>query len=39
MYERYTLEFVRVTGRVGLPLSFAPYDAPISDDPAAERAA
>lgn len=39
MYERYTLEFLRVTGRVGLPLSFAPYDAPISDDPAAERAA
>jgi hypothetical protein len=27
MYERYTLEFVRVTGRVGAPLQFEPYDA------------
>jgi hypothetical protein len=39
MYERYTLEFLRVTGRAGMPLSFAPYDAPISDDPVTERAA
>jgi hypothetical protein len=39
MYERYTLEFLRVTGHVGSALSFAPYDAPVSDDPAAERAA
>jgi hypothetical protein len=27
MYERYTLEFVRVTGRVGAPLHFEAYDA------------
>jgi hypothetical protein len=27
MYERYTLEFVRVTGRAGAPLQFEPYDA------------
>ena len=39
MYERYTLEFLRVTGRGGAPLSFAPYDAPISDDPVSEQAA
>lgn len=39
MYERYTLEFLRVTGRPGGPLSFAPYDAPISDDPVTEQAA
>lgn len=32
MYERYTLEFVRVTGRGGL-LRFEPYDAPIAGDP------
>ena len=39
MYERYTLEFLRVTGRAGAPLSFAPYDAPILDDPVTEQAA
>lgn len=43
MYEFYTLEFLRVTGRVGAPLRFEPYDAPLSDgpadDPAEERAA
>jgi hypothetical protein len=27
MYERYTLEFLRVTGRAGTPLQFEPYDA------------
>ena len=27
MYERYTLEFVRVTGCAGAPLQFEPYDA------------
>jgi hypothetical protein len=27
MYERYTLEFLRVTGRAGSPLHFEPYDA------------
>lgn len=27
MYERYTLEFLRVTGRAGAPLQFEPYDA------------
>lgn len=27
MYERYTLEFLRVTGRAGQPLRFEPYDA------------
>jgi len=27
MYERYTLEFLRVTGRAGAPLRFEPYDA------------
>ncbi len=26
MYESYTLEFLRVTGRAGSPLAFAPYD-------------
>ena len=26
MYERYTLEFLRVTGRAGAPLQFEPYD-------------
>lgn len=26
MYERYTLEFVRVTGRAGAALRFEPYD-------------
>jgi len=39
MYERYTLEFLRVTGRVGAALRFAPYDAAAGDDPATERAA
>jgi hypothetical protein len=38
MYERYTLEFVRVTGRDGT-LRFEPYDAPLADDPAPRRAA
>lgn len=27
MYEFYTLEFLRVTGRAGQPLQFEPYDA------------
>lgn len=27
MYERYALEFLRVTGREGAPLQFEPYDA------------
>ncbi len=27
MYERYTLEFLRVTGRAGAPLQFEAYDA------------
>jgi hypothetical protein len=27
MYERYTLEFLHVTGRAGQPLHFEPYDA------------
>jgi hypothetical protein len=27
MYESYTLEFMRVTGRAGAPLHFEPYDA------------
>lgn len=27
MYERYTLEFLRVTGRAGAPLQFELYDA------------
>lgn len=26
MYERYTLEVLRVTGRAGVPLQFEPYD-------------
>jgi hypothetical protein len=26
MYERYTLEFLRVTGRAGAALQFEPYD-------------
>jgi hypothetical protein len=38
MYESYTLEFVRVTGRTGLPLRFEPYDMPALD-PEAPRAA
>jgi hypothetical protein len=32
MYERYTLEFLRLTGREGT-LRFAPYDAPVTGDP------
>ena len=31
MYERYTLEFVRVTGLPGMPLQFEPYDRPVID--------
>lgn len=38
MYERYTLEFIRVTGTAGRPLHFEPYDAPVID-PEAPRAA
>ena len=38
MYERYTLEFVRVTGTPGMPLRFEPYDTPALD-PEAPRAA
>lgn len=34
MYERYTLEFLRVTGRAGAPLQFEPYDAAPVDHPA-----
>ena len=34
MYERYTLEFLRVTGREGSPLLFEPYDAVPPADPA-----
>ena len=34
MYERYTLEFLRVTGRAGSPLQFEPYDAAPAADPA-----
>lgn len=38
MYERYTLEFLRVTGRAGEPLRFEPYDAvPAEVIPSAER--
>ncbi|HUP54221.1 MAG TPA: hypothetical protein VM408_01840 [Methylomirabilota bacterium] len=33
MYERYTLEFLRVTGRAGAPLQFEPYDAPAAPAP------
>jgi hypothetical protein len=39
MYESYMLEFLRVTGRVGQPLRFEPYDRPIVDDPVSEQAA
>ena len=35
MYERYTLEFLRVTGRAGAPLRFEPYDPPPVDQPEA----
>jgi hypothetical protein len=38
MYERYTLEFVRVTGAPGTPLRFEPYDTPAVD-PETSRAA
>jgi hypothetical protein len=38
MYERYTLEFVRVTGAAGRPLTFEPYDTPVMD-PEAPKAA
>ena len=38
MYERYTLEFLRVTGTAGRPLAFEPYDAPVID-PEAPKAA
>ena len=38
MYERYTLEFVRVTGQPGMPLLFEPYDRPVMD-PEAPKAA
>lgn len=31
MYERYTLEFLRVTGRAGQALAFESYDAPLAD--------
>jgi hypothetical protein len=33
MYERYTLEFLRVTGRAGAPLQFEPYDAAPAGQP------
>lgn len=33
MYERYTLEFLRVTGRVGASLQFEPYDVGPPADP------
>jgi hypothetical protein len=39
MYESYMLEFVRVTGRVGQPLRFEPYDRPVVDDPVSDQAA
>jgi hypothetical protein len=38
MYERYTLEFLRVTGRPGSLLRFEPYDTPVMD-PETPRAA
>jgi hypothetical protein len=34
MYERYTLEFLRVTGRKGSPLQFEPYGVVAAADPA-----
>ena len=34
MYERYTLEFLRVTGQKGSPLQFEPYHAVPPADPA-----
>lgn len=33
MYEAYTLEFLRVTGRAGQPLGFEPYDATPAGHP------
>jgi hypothetical protein len=33
MYEVYTLEFLRVTGRAGAPLRFEPYDLPPETQP------
>src|SRR5688572_12483276 len=33
MYERYTLEFLRVTSRAGAPLQFEPYDAAPAGHP------
>ena len=33
MYERYTLQFLRVTGRAGAPLQFEPYDAVPAGQP------
>lgn len=38
MYESYRLEFVRVTGELGRPLRFEPYDTPVID-PEAPKAA
>jgi hypothetical protein len=38
MYERYTLEFLRVTGTPGGALEFEPFDRPVID-PEAPRAA
>jgi hypothetical protein len=38
MYESYTLEFLRVTGRPGFPLAFEPYDAPAIDPPTPQAA-
>ena len=38
MYENYRLEFVRVTGELGRPLRFEPYDTPVID-PEAPKAA
>ena len=37
MYESYTLEFLRVTGRAGDPLRFEPFDVVPAPEPA-ERA-
>jgi hypothetical protein len=39
MYERYTLEFMRVTARAGEPLRFEPWDRPVLDGPTTEQAA
>lgn len=33
MYERYTLEFLRLTREAGGPLRFEPYDGPPTTDP------